>query len=74
MSQTYIRTFLVASAAFLALEAGPVVASLTTRQLAPTHEAAQPAGVSDLPRTWMPGRMVCCPYISTPSAAEGWWH
>lgn len=57
MSQTYIRTFLVASAAFLTLEAGPVVASLATRQVMSTRETAQSAGADDFSRTWMPGQL-----------------
>jgi hypothetical protein len=57
MSQTYIRTFLVASAAFLALEAGPVVASLAVRQHAAAPTSVQSAGGSEFPRTWMPGQL-----------------
>jgi hypothetical protein len=57
MSQTHIRTFLVASAAFLALEAGPVVASLVVRQATAAPTAVQAAGVSEFPRTWMPGQL-----------------
>jgi hypothetical protein len=57
MSQTYIRTFLVASAAFLTLEAGPVVASLSVRQAGSTRETVQRVGENDFPRTWMPGQL-----------------
>lgn len=56
MSQTYIRTFLVASATFLALEAAPVVANLSIRQLGVERETTQSAAV-DFPRTWMPGQL-----------------
>ncbi|HTJ92484.1 MAG TPA: hypothetical protein VL424_05175 [Pararobbsia sp.] len=57
MSQTYIRTFLIASAAFLALEAGPVVATLAVRQSTTGRETIRSAGADDLPRTWMPSQL-----------------
>ena len=61
MSQTYIRTFLIASATFLALEAGPVMASLAVRQSASRQsEAVMQSGsgeMTDFPRTWMAGQL-----------------
>ncbi len=56
MTQTYVRTFLVASATFLALEAGPVVANLSVRQLAAGRETVQSAS-AEFPRTWTPGQL-----------------
>ena len=57
MTQTYIRTFLISSAAFLALEAGPVVASLSVRQQAEAPSAVKSVDASEFPRTWMPGQL-----------------
>ncbi|RKP44069.1 hypothetical protein [Pararobbsia silviterrae] len=57
MSQTSIRTFLIASAAFLALEAAPVVASLAVRQTGSTRESVQRVDEPALARTWMPGHL-----------------
>ncbi len=56
MSQPNIRTFLIASAAFLALEAGPVVANMNVRQLLPKHRVGE-SDSNELPRTWMPGQL-----------------
>jgi hypothetical protein len=54
MSQPYIRTFLVASAAFLALEAGPVVANMNVRQTL-AKQRIRETDSNEFPRTWMPG-------------------
>ena len=57
MSQPHIRTFLIASAAFLALEAGPVVANMNARQ-ALTQQRAGRSGASEPSlTTWMPGQL-----------------
>jgi hypothetical protein len=57
MSQTHIRTFLICSATFLALEAGPVVASLVVSQSAAANEQFQSRQTSEFPRAWMPGQL-----------------
>ena len=57
MSQPHIRTFLIASAAFLALEAGPVVANMSARQsLTEQRAGGTKPGESSL-TTWMPGQL-----------------
>jgi hypothetical protein len=57
LSQPHIRTFLIASAAFLALEAGPVVANMNARQsLIAQRDAKVAPGASSL-TTWMPGQL-----------------
>ena len=56
LSQPNISTFLIASAAFLALEAGPVVANMNVRQLLPKHRVGE-SDSNELPRTWMPGQL-----------------
>jgi hypothetical protein len=57
LSQSHIRTFLIASAAFLTLEAGPVVANMNARQ-SPTQQRTGKSGPGELSRTtWMPGQL-----------------
>ncbi len=57
MSPTHIRTFLICSAAFLALEAGPVVASLAVSQSAAAADLFKARQANEFPRAWMPGQL-----------------
>jgi hypothetical protein len=56
LSQPHIRTFLIASAAFLALEAGPVVAQINVRQSL-AQQRIRETDTHESPRTWMPGQL-----------------
>jgi hypothetical protein len=57
LSQPHIRTFLIASAAFLALEAGPVVANMNARQALTTQRAGRTGPRESSLTTWMPGQL-----------------
>ncbi|MEJ0002523.1 MAG: hypothetical protein WDN30_01135 [Pararobbsia sp.] len=57
MSQPYIRTFLLVSAAFLALEAGPVVANRQVRQSPIKQHQVGETDSNESPRAWMPGQL-----------------
>jgi hypothetical protein len=57
LSQPHIRTFLIVSAAFLALEAGPVVASINARQSLVQQREGKGQAEDALLTAWMPGQL-----------------
>ncbi|CAB3803434.1 hypothetical protein [Pararobbsia alpina] len=57
MIQPHIRTFLIASAAFLALEVGPVFANMNARPSPTEQRAGEPRPEESTLTAWMPGQL-----------------